>query len=302
MDFDLRQLEIFCRVIEHKSFSQAAKSLHLAQASVSERISTLENMVGTRLLDRLGRQAVPTKAGEILYRRALELLEKKRETCQEIENFLGIRRGEITIGASTIPGEYILPKLIRRYRGKYPEISVRMKIGDTEEINIQVEDGSLEFGVVGSKGGDKTLNYQELWKDDLVLVIPPDHKWSNRKSVRLRDLLEEPIILRETGSGTRKILEEHLRGKTEVTFDTLNIIAVLGSSTAVKEGVRAGLGISIISSRAVDNEARSGDLKVLKISDLSIKRSFYLVLDKRRIQSPLAKSFADFLLKHISSI
>jgi DNA-binding transcriptional LysR family regulator len=112
IDFDLRQLEIFRNVMELGSFSKAADAVCLAQASVSERIATLESMVGTRLLDRLGRQVVPTKAGEILYKHATLLLDMKKTACLEIQDFLGVKRGEIHIGGSTIPGEYILPRLI----------------------------------------------------------------------------------------------------------------------------------------------------------------------------------------------
>lgn len=302
MDFDLRQLEIFCRVVEFKSFSRAAKSLHLAQASVSERISTLENLVGTRLLDRLGRQAAPTRAGEILYQRAIELLEKKRKTCQELDAFLGIRRGTIMVGASTIPGEYILPKLIKRYRENHPEVTVRMNIGDTEEIASQVEEGQLELGVVGSRGSHKALAYKELWKDELILAVPAAHKWSDRQSIRPAEIMEEPFILRESGSGTLKIIEEFLLDRSGSALSTLNIVAVLGSSTAVKEGIRNGLGISILSSRAVETEVEAGILHTLKMSDYTIKRSFYLIHDKRRTRSPLGKSFSNFLTKHTSSV
>jgi len=295
VDFDLRQLEIFCQVVRHRSFSEAAKAVHLAQASVSERISGLEKMVGAPLLDRRGRRVVPTKTGEILYTHALRLLEMKQDTCEELESFLGIRRGEILLGASTIPGEYILPGLIKLFRESYPGVSVRMKIGDTEEITARILEGGLELGVVGSKSKLKNLTCQELWDDELVLAVPVSHRWAGRKSIRLEDLREEPFILRESGSGTLKILEDHLQKLPGSGLGDFNPVAVLGSSTAVKEGVKAGLGVSIISSRAVRTELESGILKTLKLEGLSIRRRFYLVRDRQRILSPLAKTFARFL-------
>ena len=151
IDFDLRQLEIFSKVVELGSFSKAAEAVLLAQASVSERIATLEGAVGTRLLDRLGRQVVPTKAGELLYKHALLLLEMKRTASLEIEYFLGVKRGEVHMGASTIPGEYILPGLIGRFRKKFPLISVRLSIADTREIEDRVLGGDFELGIIGFK-------------------------------------------------------------------------------------------------------------------------------------------------------
>ncbi len=297
VDFDLRQLEIFCQVVRRQSFSEAAKAVHLAQASVSERIAGLEKMVGAPLFDRQGRRVVPTKTGEILYARALRLLEMKQDTCEELESFLGIRRGEILLGASTIPGEYILPGLIQLFRESYPGVSLQMKIGDTEAITARILEGELELGVVGSKSKLKNLACQELWEDELVVIVPVSHRWSGKKSVRLEDLRGEPFILRESGSGTLEILEDHLQKNPGPNLEDFNPVAVLGSSTAVKEGVKAGLGVSIISSRAVKTELESGILKTLKLEGLSIRRRFYLARDRQRTLSPLAKTFARFLLE-----
>ena len=176
VDFDLRQLEIFRKVVDLKSFSKAAKEVFRAQASVSERIATLENMVGTRLLDRLGREVVPTKAGELLYKHAVLLLEMKRTASLEMESFLGIKRGEIHLGGSTIPGEYILPNVIGQFCRQYPSLSVTLTVADTGGIENRVLTGDLELGVVGSKGSEQNLILHELWKDELVLAVPAKHR------------------------------------------------------------------------------------------------------------------------------
>ena len=124
IDFDLRQLEIFRQVVDLKSFSKAAKAVFLSQASVSERIATLESHVGTRLLDRLGRQVIPTRAGELLYKHAALLLEMKRNALLEMQEFLGVQHGEIRMGGSTIPGEYILPRVIGAFRRRHPLLKI----------------------------------------------------------------------------------------------------------------------------------------------------------------------------------
>jgi len=295
IDFDLRQLEIFRNVVELKSFSKAADVVFLAQASVSERIATLESMVGTRLLDRLGRQVVPTRAGELLYKHAVLLLEMRKTASLEMQDFLGMKRGEVHIGGSTIPGEYILPKVIGRFREKYPLVSISLTIANTREIEGRVLDGNLELGVVGSKSSNRSLIQHELWKDELVLAVPAKHRLAEKDEILLKDIYKEPFILREAGSGTLKIMEDYLKISGSMDVDSLNVMARFGTSTAVKEGIKAGLGVSILSSRAIDTELKTGILKALKIKDLSMFRSFYLIRDRRKIASPLCQAMLDFL-------
>ncbi|MBN2126548.1 MAG: LysR family transcriptional regulator [Deltaproteobacteria bacterium] len=296
VDFDLRQLEIFQKVVELGSFSKAAESVCLAQASVSERIATLENTVGARLLDRMGRQVVPTRAGEILYKHALILLDMKRTACLEMDGFLGMKRGQVSLGGSTIPGEYILPRCIGEFCENYPDVTVTLSVGDTHEVEARVLAGELELGVIGSKSTAKNLIAHELWRDELVLAVPPDHRWAKKDRVSPEELLKEPFIMRETGSGTLKIMEDYLQKSKLGGIDRLNVVACFGSSTAVKEGVKAGLGVSILSSRALETEAKTGLLKALKVTGLSMVRSFYLIRDRRRIASPLCQALLDFLL------
>ena len=296
IDFDLRQLEIFSKVVELGSFSKAADAVYLAQASVSERIATLEKTVGTKLLDRLGRQVVPTKAGELLYKHAVLLLEMKKTACLEMQEFLGLRRGEVLMGGSTIPGNFILPAVLGRFHGEHPFVSVNLSIADTSDIETRVLDGGLELGVVGSKSSNKALVQHEVWKDELVLAVPDQQRWAGKKTVSLKELSEEPFILREVGSGTLRIMEEYLQSSGLKTVHSLNIVGRFGTSTAVKEGIKAGLGVSILSSRAIDTELKAGMLKALKVKDIPMYRSFYLIRDKRRIPSPLCVALMDYLI------
>jgi DNA-binding transcriptional LysR family regulator len=297
IDFDLRQLEIFCKVVELKSFSKAAEAVFLAQASVSERIANLEKAIGTRLLDRLGRKIVPTRAGELLYKHAVLLLDMKKTARLEMENFLGLKRGEIYLGGSTIPGEYIIPKIIGQFYSKYPLVSVLLIIVDSKEIERLVLEGDLELGVIGSKSSNENIRHNDLWEDRLVLAVPANHKWAEKKAITLNELSEEPFIVREAGSGTMKITEGFLKSRGLKGFDGFNTIAHLGTSTAVKEAIKAELGVSILSSRAIETELNAGVLKTVSIKGLpAIKRSFYLIRDKRRIASPLCQALLEFLL------
>ena len=296
IDFDLRQLEIFSKVVELRSFSKAANAVFLAQASVSERIANLEKAIGTKLIDRLGRQILPTRAGELLYKHAVLLLDMKRTARLEMENFLGVKQGDIRLGGSTIPGEYILPEVIGRFYRKYPLISVSLTIADTGKIEELVHDGELELGVIGSKSSHREILHSELWKDEIVLAVPLEHRWANKRLISLKELYEEPFILREAGSGTLKILDVYLKEAGSDGVVALKAIARLGTSTSVKEAVKSGLGISILSSRALKTDLQANLLHTVKIKGLPpMLRSFYLIRHNRRIASPLCHAMIDFL-------
>jgi DNA-binding transcriptional LysR family regulator len=296
VDFDLRQLEVFQKVVEFESFSKAAKAVYRAQASVSETIASLENQIGTRLIDRLGRQIVPTRAGELLYKHAVLLLDMKKTACLEMQKYLGLKGGEIKVGGSTIPGEYILPKVIGRFRKENPSVVVLLTVADSSEIERQVLEGDFELGVIGSKGSHKNIQSQKVWKDELVVAVSTQHRWAKRGSVTVEALLNEPFILREFGSGTLNIMDQYLREAGLKDMDAFKVVARLGTSTAVKEGIKAGLGISILSLRALESELKTGELKALRLKGISMFRNFYLIRDRRRIASPLCKAMTDFLL------
>lgn len=297
IDFDLRQLEIFSKVVELGSFSKAAEAVFLAQASVSERVATLESMTGAKLLDRLGRQIVPTRAGELLYKHARKLLEMKAAARMELQDFLGLKRGEIRVGGSTIPGEYILPKVIGRFLKTYPQISIMVQVADSEEIETKLLKGEIEIAVIGRKGSNRNLESRKLWGDELVVVVPEKHPWAGLKETTLEDLAGAAFLSRTLGSGTLRSLEDRLKEAGSSGVGSFNVVAHLGTSTAVKEGVKAGIGVSVLSSRAVETEVNNGTLKTLRIKEVPMVRHFYLIRDKRLTLSPLCKRFLDFLLK-----
>jgi len=296
MDFDLRQLEVFSQVVQLGSVSRAAEAVNLSQSSVSERISALEKAVGVQLFDRIGRRIEPTEVGMLLYRQALKHLALKEETRQALAEQLGASRGEILLGGSTIPGEYILPGVIKRFHDDYPLIVLRMKITDSRLVIAAVAEGSLALGIVGAQLRSANLEYEKLWRDELVLVVPAGHPWTRRELVSAADLVLEPFVLRESGSGTRQVMERKLAEALRAKSIALNMAAELGSSTAVKSAVVAGMGVTMISSCAVADEIQAGSLVAVPIEKFSLPRSFYLVHDNRRALSPVARAFREFLL------
>ncbi len=296
MNISLRQLEAFCKIVETGSFSKAADEICLTQSSISERIASLEEEVGARLFDRFGRKVFLTDAGRFFYVRAKRLLEEKERICLEIQDFLGLKKGELKIGGSTIPGEYLLPTVIKRFHDTYPLIDIRVTVNDSKKIQEMVLDGHLHLGIVGFIGEHKNPNIEaiKIWKDELVVVVPKGHKWSDKKEIEAQDIIKEPFIIRERGSGTLRVMEQYLK-KYIRSFEELNIIATLGSSTAVKEGVKSGLGISIISIKAIESELNAGLVSALRIKGVKMIRYFYLIWDKRRTKSPASQAFIEFM-------
>jgi len=297
---DLRQLEIFCKVVELGSFSKAGEAIYLTQPTISEHIKSLEDHLDVRLLDRMGRDVVPTKAGEILYRYAKKILELRVEAKQVIENFSGKMAGEITIGGSNIPGEYVLPHLLGKFKDNYPNISICLRIGDTKEIIEQVLNNRIEMGIVGAKTQDRRLQYSEFIKDELILVVPSIHPWKSRTSIRPEELKDQPFISRERGSGTRITMEKALHD-IGINLNTLKVIAEMGSTEAIRQGIKAGIGISILSKRAVEDELKVRMLREVNIQGLKFIRYFYIVFHKGRTKSPLVEAFIAFLMENTSS-
>lgn len=287
---DLRYLEIFCKVVELKSFSKAASELFLTQPTISNHIKALEDEAGIQLLDRLGRNVLPTKAGEILYGYAKEIVKLKSNAVQELNKFMGNVKGSLIIGGSTIPGEYILPGYIAQFKKAHPDVTVTLRLGDTQDITDMVMDGSIEMGVIGSKADDRRIDCREFLKDELALVASARHFKGIKNQIDIKDFKKLPFIMREKGSGSRRALEETLK-KNGVNMDELNIAAEVGSTEAVKQSVRAGIGVSFLSLFAVKDEMPRKTLRKISIKGFYVSRHFYIATDKARATSPICQSF-----------
>ena len=291
---DFRRLEVFAKVAELRSFSRAAEALGLTQPTVSEHVRALEDELGAPLLDRLGRGAAPTRAGSLLLGYARRMLALSREARQALDQFQGRLSGELVVGGSTIPGEYLLPAMIGRFKTLYPDISVCLLIGSSRQVTEWIEDGRAEVGVVGARPSPKSLVARELQADELVLVVPPAHAWAGKTEVMLAELKAEPLLVRERGSGSREALERAL-AEVNAALSGFRIAGEIGSTQAIKQAVRAGVGLALVSKRAVEDECRANLLHCLKVKDLRVSRAFYLVTHRDRSRSPLAQAFVELV-------
>lgn len=294
MNFDLHRLEVLCKVIETKSFTKAAEKMFLSQPTISEHIRYLEEIVGEKLVNRLGREAVPTQAGMILYEYAKKMLDIRHQAIQAIELFRGTLTGQLLIGASTIPGNYILPEIVGKFRISFPSISTKIFIASSRSVVDMLLDGQIEIGFTGAVWRDVRLNWKDIWCDTLVLAVKTSDPLALKGAITIDEIKEIPLIFREKGSGTRKVTEEVL-DRLGVDIDELNIVAELGSTEAVRQGIKAGIGASIISYRAIEEDISRGSIAVVKIHNLNIERPFYIVTHKKHHLSPIAKAFKDFI-------
>jgi DNA-binding transcriptional LysR family regulator len=288
---ELRHLEIFCKVVEHGSFSKAAVALSLTQPTVSIHLKALEDSVGTRLLDRLGRSITPTRAGEILYKYAKEIVRYKAEAEGALNEFSGSMRGPLTVGASNIPGEYILPSYISRFKERFPEIVPAIRIGDSQSIYNLVLEAGVDVGVVGFEIKDRNIVSRKFLDDELFLVASAKFK---RDEVSTEDLKTLPLLLRETGSGSTATVLDSLTASGIDTTD-LNLVGDMGSTRALIEAVKSGMGLAFISGRAVNDDIKHGTLKQVNVNGIVLKRKFDIITHRLRADSPICKAFIEFL-------
>lgn len=291
---DIRRLEVFCKVVELKSFSRAAEASLLSQPTVSEHIRLLEETFGERLLDRLGREVLPTPAGTILYDYARRILHLRDEAVQALKRFRGNLAGTLVLGASTIPGAYFLPSRIEAFHNRHPNCRITLRISGTAKIVREMVDGHLEIGLVGARPKDNSLEAQEMFGDELQLAVWPGHPLAEKGSVSPEELTRHPFILREPASGTRGATEEALRS-AGVDPARLSLVAEMGSNEAVRECIKGRLGISFLSSLALTEDLARGTLVAVPVEGMAVRRSFFMVRRRGRELTPLAQAFLDHL-------
>ncbi len=291
---ELRHIEVFVAVAREKSFTRAAEFLGLSQPTVSLHVQSLEKELGVRLFDREGRSVGLTPAGKVFFPYAQEMVALKEKALLALKKFLGSVEGTFVIGASTVPGEYILPKLLPEFVRQYPKTRFKVRVLDSSQVNALVADGVLELGVVGDRNDDDRLEYIPFCRDEVVIIAPVDHPGPLR--ITLQELSSLPLVLREPGSGTRRVFERALEERG-LSVDALNVVAEMGSTTAVKEMVKGGVGCGVVYRISVAQELKSGELRQVVVEGLSMPREFALVHRKNRTLSPAIELLIDFVVK-----
>ena len=292
-ELNFHQLHIFYAVARHRSFSRAAEALGISQPAVSIQVQELEKTLGMPLFHRGARGLQLTEAGETVYSYAHRIFTLSSEMQETVRDIQGLVTGHLTLGASTTPGEYILPVAIGHFRRQYPGIRVELKISNTRSIVSQILQRELDLGMVGSalEGGSDELEVSTYAMDEIVLVAGPAHPLTTRTKVSLEDVMEEGLVVREEGSATRQTAEEcfaQMGVEPKVAIE-------LGSNQAVKLAAEAGVGVGVISRYGIGAEVKAGLLRALDVEGWRCTRPLTLVYLKEKRLSPAQRAFLHLL-------
>jgi DNA-binding transcriptional LysR family regulator len=293
-DEQLPHLETFARAAELSSFTAAARALDLTQAAVSQRVAALEQELGVSLFRRQGGRVLLTDAGRRLHEYAQRILELHREARARVGGRPVPLSGELSLAASSIPGEHLLPGLLSAFQQRHPHVHVTATVTDSQVVLEEVERGHVHLGLVGRKGDSPHLQYRCFACDALVLIVPATHPWGQRESVSLEELAGLPLVLREAGSGSRWCLEQAL-ARAGKSLRDLRIAVELGSNEGIKEAVLCGLGLAVLSTLAVHKEVQAGQFRALQVRGLPLNRGMFAVWDRRRALPIPARLFLDLL-------
>ncbi len=284
----LHQLYVFTKVSEEKSFSKAAESIYLSQSTVSSHINNLEKYFGQKLFDRLGKEVALTYFGEKLYPWAKEILQLKDKALLELKDYKIKIEGHIKITASTVPAHYIVPGLLSRFSSEYPDIKYSLNMSNSREAAEMLAKGKTDLSFTGLKHLTDKLEFIPLAQEKLVAITPPSLRPAAKVSIK--ELAGYPFLFRKHGSGTQAILEEMLQ-KAGIDITKLKVIGYFNSVEVIKQCVKEGMGISIISEIAASDYVRQNLVNACEIDELKEKRTFYLAYNKKRTLPPIVDLF-----------
>ncbi len=291
---NLNLFKTYVRVVETQNLSRTASEFGLSQPAITKQIQALEDIYGVLLLERSGRRLKTTEAGEALYNCAREIIKAVEKSESIMEDVVESRKGYISLGASTIPGEYILPILVKKFKDSNPSIKISMDIGDTERIFNKVAERELDLGVVGAWYNNRKVDGFQWVEDELVIAVPENHRMAVRESVKISELASERWVFRQKGSGTRKVAEEIINS-SGLKMDDINIYMEVGSTEAVLATVEAGMGISMVSDWAIQRLDSHRKIVSIPIADQGARRYFYIIYPHQKKRRKSVIQFMEFL-------
>ncbi len=290
------RLKVFRSVCEQLSFRRAAEELHLSQPAITQQVKALEDELGTRLFDRTGGRVVLTPAGRILKKRAAELAELAARTQEEIAALSGEHSGLLSAGASTSIAQYVLPRMLGDFKRQHPKVKLQIRSGNTEQVVEWLVEGRISIGLIEGPALRKDLRVEPFMEDELVLLFPSGHPWSKRKELTVEDLKGAQFLLRERGSGTRRVLELALE-KAGLKMREIDVVMELDSSEAIISSVELGLGIGFVTRAAVLPRLPLGKIATARIKGLHIPRNFSFVYPAGPKPDGLAGALRKFTLE-----
>jgi len=273
---EIIKIETFLRAAETLNFSDTAKQLHMSQPAVSHQIKTLEQELGVKLFERSRASLRLTDGGRILLPMAHRLLHDIHNMQAMMASFEEEVMGNLCIACSTTAGKYILPQLAARFIQRHPGIQVNIPACASEQVALNLLEGNAHLGVLSRQVNDPKLEAQEFFHDRISLIVPADHRWAFRTSIEPSEILEEPMIIREPTSGTRRVVLEEL-AKHDISLEDINVFMELGNAEAIVRTVAAGYGVGFVSALASACPLERGNVIDISIEGLTLERVIYMV-------------------------
>lgn len=294
-----RRLQVFHAVAGVLSFTRAAESLHMTQPAVTHQIRQLEEELGTRLFDRANNRISLTDAGNEVLGYTSRILGLYSEMQSAVKTLTGERAGLVTLGASTTVAEYMLPELLGDFQRHFPDVRIRLRVANTDAVVAMVADNSIDLGVVEGAVDNGMLMVEECRRDELQVLVPPDHPLATADSVSPTDLLDWPFLFREDGSGTRSVIERYLE-EHGIDVAQLERPFELGSTEAIKGAVQAGTGISILSRASLEKEISLGLLAVRPLAP-RLERPYWFVRQRQKFRTRMMDELYQFARKYVQT-
>lgn len=291
----LKQLEVFVAIAETLSFSKGADKTFITQSTASQHIKGLEDELGIRLFDRGREGALLTEAGKLFFGRARKILSDCVESRSAIRRFLGMEDVVLKVGASNIPAIWLIPAVLSQFLKQCRKVRLEVNQGDSRSVIKQLVNEEIELGFTGGRFEDDRIGFEPMGQDKIVCAVSPELCSGRTKSLSQAELCKIPLVVREDGSGTQKAVYEALAG-TWISKDSLNIVAVLGSTEAIRRALLNGTGYAFVSSMSVSEELQNGQLMAVRIPGLDITRKFYAARRDGRELSPAASAFLNLMI------
>ena len=288
------RLKAFCLVVEMKSFSKAAEAKFMTQSAMSHLIKNLEDELGVKLLSRQGKTVIPTPAGRIFYEHASKLLELYKKMENDVYALVRKVKGPLYIGASTTAATYLLPQVFYNFSRNHPEVQIELSVSNTEKIIVDLQEGKIDLGVAEGNIKNRTVFLEEIAEDDIVIIASDDNPLTKKHPLIPHDLITQPFIMPETGSGIREFIDDFFHA-TKIDPKDVKILMTLGNPELIVQMVQSGIGISFVSKWSVFKAIKDESIKLLNISGKKLKRKFYLVSKEKEPSTMVVKTFWNFM-------
>ncbi len=293
----LRQLKVFETVARHASFSRAAEELHLTQPAISTQVKTLEGHVGLPLFEQLGKKIYLTPAGTELLHHSRTIIANFQSAEEAMTQFKGVSGGRLNVAVISA-GDYFLPRLLVNFAGRHQGVKLNLSVHNREELLHQLADNMIDLAIMVRPPTDMDTVNESFAPHPYVIVASPEHRLARKRRIPVAALANEPWIVREKGSDTRKSMEEGLAG----TASEINVSMEIKSTETIKQAVIAGMGISFLSAHTIGLELQAKSLVILDVLELPVMHNWYLVHRRNKRLPPVAQAFREFLLMHGASL